>query len=76
MTTKHGMRYKNFILRCDPVPAADGRFAAQASVANEDGAALVERLSPALGHFASEAEAIDHAREWGKKWADDHELRG
>lgn len=71
MMTKHGMRYGNFILRCDPLHMADGRFGAQVVVADEDGTQLVGQLFPALDPFATEAEAVAHAQEWGKKWVHD-----
>ena len=74
MLTKHGMRYKNFILQWEPAPTADGRFGAQMIVADEEGSPLVEERAPTLGIFATEEEAIDHAKEWGRKWADEHKI--
>ena len=76
MTTRHGMRYKNFVLLCDPKHLADGRFGAQVAVADEDGSRLVEQLFPAQEPFATADDAVEHAKAWGKKWADEHEITG
>ena len=73
MTTKHGMRYKNFILLCDPKHLADGRFGAQVAVADEEGVRLIEHPFPAQDPFATEDEAVEYAKAWGKTWADEHE---
>lgn len=72
MVTKHGIKYRGFLLHCDPMPMADGRFGAQVVIATEEGYEHVERSFPALGYFSAEEEAVAYAKEWGKSWVDDH----
>ena len=71
MTTKHGFKYGRYLLRCDPMPMADGRFGAQVVVTSEEGNDHVERPFPSLGEFNTEADAVAHARAWGVRWVDD-----
>jgi hypothetical protein len=72
MTIKHGFKYRGFTLGCDPMPLADGRFSAQVVIGREEGGQHVDRSFPALPEFPTEAEAVQYAKEWGKRWVDDH----
>lgn len=70
MATKFGFRYEHngteYLLHCDPMPMADGKFGSQVAViSGHDGASLIERLFPALDYFSTEAEAVDHAKALG-----------
>jgi hypothetical protein len=73
MATKHGFKVTHngteYLLHCDPMPMADGRFGAQAIVSNgHNGPALIERRFPALEYFTTEDEAVAYAREWALNW--------
>ena len=71
MTTKHGFRYKQYLLHCDPMPMADGRFGAQVTIASEEGNHHVDRRFPSLDEFDTEGEAVAYAKAWGIRWVDD-----
>lgn len=71
MATKHGFKYRGFILHCDPMPMADGRFGAQVAIANEEGKSHLERMFPSLDYFLTEDEAVAHSRAYGHRWIDD-----
>lgn len=72
MTTKHGFRHKDYLLHCDPMPLRNGRFGAQVRVeSGHGGATMFNRLFPSLGDFATEAEAVEHAKQVGMRWIDD-----
>lgn len=73
MATDHGYKLTHngteYLLHCDPMPMADGRFGAQVIViSGHDGPALVERRFPALEYFDTEDEAVQYARDWAKAW--------
>ncbi len=72
MTTRYGFKYKDYLLECDPMPMADGRYGSQVTVRGADGSEAIERRFPALDYFSTELEAVEHAKYWGKSWVDDH----
>ncbi|AOY99919.1 hypothetical protein BKK81_12190 [Cupriavidus sp. USMAHM13] len=77
MATKHGFKLTHnnveYLLDCDPMPMADGRFGAQVCITTgHDGAELITRLYPSLDHFATEEEAVSYARDWGRAWIRDN----
>jgi hypothetical protein len=77
MSTKYGYKYTyngtEYLLHCDPMPMADGRFGAQVIIIRgHDGSELIERRFPALDYFDTEEEAADYARHWGAQWIEDH----
>jgi hypothetical protein len=72
MATKYGYKIGNYLLHCDPMPMADGRFGAQVVIYSQEGTETVARRFPALQEFATEAEAVEHARAWGAAWVKDH----
>ncbi|KVD57296.1 hypothetical protein WI87_18825 [Burkholderia ubonensis] len=77
MATKHGFKRTHngteYLMHCDPMPFADGRFGAQVVITTgHDGSAVVERRFPALGEFDTEEEAVEYARQWGRTWIDDN----
>lgn len=77
MSTNFGFRYDyegtEYLLHCDPMPMADGRFGSQVIViSGHDGAEIVERRFPALDYFATEADAVEHAKAWGIAWIKDN----
>ena len=71
MTTKHAFRYHGYLLHCDPMPMADGRFGAQVVIANEEGSSHLDRLFPSLEYFETEGDAVAYAKAWGIRWVDD-----
>ncbi|TAM15921.1 MAG: hypothetical protein EPN65_16535 [Pandoraea sp.] len=77
MATEHGYKLVHngteYLLHCDPMPMADGRFGAQVViVTGHDGPALVERRFSALEYFEVEDEAVRYARKWGEAWVRDN----
>jgi hypothetical protein len=77
MATKHGFRYEfngtEYLLHCEPMTMADGRFGSQVTVTSgHDGAQITERRFPALDYFPTEGEAVEHAKVWGLNWIHDH----
>jgi hypothetical protein len=74
MATKYGFKVGQYLLHCDPMPMpmADGRFGAQVVIYSEEGTETVARRFPALEEFATEKEAVEHARAWGHAWVKDN----
>jgi hypothetical protein len=77
MATKFGFRFEHdgteYLLHCDPMPMADGRFGSQVVIIRgHDGSSVIERRFPALDYFATEVEAVEHAKAWGIDWIRDH----
>jgi hypothetical protein len=73
MATKFGFKLLHngveYLMHCDPMPMADGRFGAQVVIIKgHDGPVVIERRFPALDYFDTEAEAVEHARQWGGGW--------
>lgn len=73
MSRKHNFKHGQFVLHCAPMPMADGRFGSQVVISSgHDGPELVERLFSSLAYFDTEAEAVEHAKQWGIRWVDDN----
>lgn len=73
MATQYGFKVIHdkieYLLDCDPMPMADGRFGAQVVITTgHDGAVISSRRYPSLEYFKTEAEAVEYAKEWGKAW--------
>ncbi len=71
MNTNHGIKYKTYLLHCDPMELTSKRFNAKIVIENSSGA--IEKTPyefPALDDFASEKEAIEEAVKWGRQWVD------
>jgi hypothetical protein len=77
MATKFGFKVHHngteYLMHCDPMPMADGRFGAQVVIiSGHDGPELIERRFPALDEFDTEEEAVEHSRKWGRAWIADN----
>ena len=66
--------YKGYQLICTATPLVAGGFSAGLFIGSEEGREHVERLIPLVRAptFASEAEAIEHAKMNGEHWVDNH----
>lgn len=67
------VEYRGFTIDCTPRLMQFGQYAARVRIADESGA---ERFSmheySALAYPWTEAEAIEVAKQYGKKWVDQH----
>ena len=72
MEGKYDFPYKGRILHCDPMPMADGRFGAQVTIASGHGSpGISEQTFPALRYFDKEADAVEYAHDYGRRWIND-----
>lgn len=70
MTTSH--THKGYVLHCDPMPMADGRFGSQVVIQPGKGDREVKRHFPAQKFFAAEQDAVEYEKKWGEAWVDKH----
>jgi len=74
MTTKYakyGIKYRGYLLLCDPMVTNGGRFAARLTVTfndTKDNRPRFLREFAALPEFLTEAEAVAYARGYGECW--------
>ncbi len=61
--------YRDYLLSCDAARIAPGRFQAHVVIARRSDLHIVaSRFFSAQQCFASEAEAVEHARTWALDW--------
>lgn len=72
MAITNAIRYKGFVLDCEPVKKDDASFAAQCIISREDGQALDEYAFSDLCVTVSAPLAVTFAKAWGRHWVDEH----
>lgn len=72
MAITHAIKYKGFVLDCEPVVKDAACFVAQVTISREVGQALVEFAFPDLCVTQSAPIAVSFAKAWGRHWVDEH----
>jgi hypothetical protein len=72
MAITSAIRYRGFVLDCEPDKRQGTRFVAQVIISHEAGQALDEYAFHDLWSADSAALAISYAKAWGRHWVDDY----
>jgi len=72
MSIHSAIRYRGFILDCEPVRRNDSCFVAQVTISREAGQAMDEHFFPELCVTESAPVAVSYAKSWGRHWVDEH----
>lgn len=72
MSITNAIRYKGYVLDCEPVKNDEASFVAQVIISREAGKALDEYAFPGLCVMASAPDAVTFAKAWGRHWVDEH----
>lgn len=72
MTIHNAIRYRGFILDCEPVRKDDACYVAQVIISREAGQALDEHVFQELCVTSSAPVAVSYAKAWGRHWVDEH----
>jgi hypothetical protein len=72
MSIHTAIRYRGFILDCEPVRKDDHSYVAQVTISREAGQAMDEHVFPELYVTDSAPVAVSYAKTWGRHWVDEH----
>jgi len=72
MTIHSAIRYKGFILDCEPSRKSDTCYVAQVVISRVAGQALDEHAFLDLCFKSSAPDAVSFAKAWGRHWIDEH----
>jgi hypothetical protein len=72
MSIHSAVRYKGYILDCEPLRRSDSSYVAQVVISWEAGQDLTERIFPELSVENSTQAAVSFAKAWGRHWIDEH----
>lgn len=72
MTITNAIRYKGYVLDCEPLKKNETCFIAQVIISRESGQVLSEFAFSDLCISRSAPVAVSIAKAWGRHWVDEH----
>ena len=73
MTARYVFPHKACTLFCDPLLMDDGSYQSQVTITPGRGCLITEAQHfEALRQFRKEADAVEYAYDFGKRWVDQH----
>lgn len=72
MAITNAIRYRGFVLDCEPLKKDESCYAAQVIISREVGLVLDEYAFPDLCMAQSAQVAVSFAKAWGRHWVDEH----
>jgi len=72
MTITSAIRYKGYVLDCEPLKKDETCFIAQVIISRESGAVLSEFAFPDLCFTKSAPVVVTIAKAWGRHWVDEN----
>lgn len=72
MSITNAIRYRGYVLDCEPLRKDESSFVAQVTISREAGNALDEFAFCDLCTTGTAPLAVSFAKAWGRHWVDEH----